>query len=353
MQIPIENIYFLLCYAWNKLDEKERVNVSIDDKTELLDLFAKVLINATKMLLKRGIDKNYIDHTEELAGVKGKVQISETLKSNLLFKQRTICNFDDFSANIILNQILVSTIYRLIRTKGLDKQLKSELVSLQRMLSGIDQIEITNPLFKQDRLSRNNHFYGFVMNVCQIIYESTFPSEEQGKYKFSDFTRDENKMNQLFEAFIRNFYRIEQKKYKTVKKETIKWQFDNTDNESYQYLPQMETDITLENDLEKIIIDAKFYRETMTLNYDKEKIKSSNLYQLFSYLLNQQDSNLKTQNATGILLYPTIETDYNLNFKYSGHKILIRTINLNSNWRNISSRLKEIIELEPITFSLI
>jgi 5-methylcytosine-specific restriction enzyme subunit McrC len=59
MQIPIENIYYLLCYAWNKLDEKERVNVSIDDKTELLDLFAKILINATKMLLKRGIDKNY------------------------------------------------------------------------------------------------------------------------------------------------------------------------------------------------------------------------------------------------------------------------------------------------------
>jgi 5-methylcytosine-specific restriction enzyme subunit McrC len=107
----------------------------------------------------------------------------------------------------------------------------------------------------------------------------------------------------------------------------------------------METDITLENDDEKIIIDAKFYRETMTLNYDKERIKSSNLYQLFSYLLNQHDENLKTLNATGILLYPTIETDYNLNFKYCDHKIQIRTINLNSNWRNISLRLKEIIEL--------
>lgn len=342
MQIPIENIYFLLCYAWNKLDEKERVNVSIDDKTELLDLFAKILINATKTLLKRGIDKNYIDHTEELTGVKGKIQISQTLKSNLLVKQRTICTFDDFSSNIISNRILVSTIYRLTRTKGLDKDLKNELVSLQRMLGGINQIEITSSLFKQVRLNRNNRFYGFVMNVCQIIYDSTLPSEEQGKYKFSDFTRDDNKMNQLFEAFIRNFYRIEQRKYKTVKKETIKWQFDNTDNESYQYLPQMETDITLENEDEKIIIDAKFYRETMTINYDKERIKSANLYQLFSYLLNQQDDSTKTKTATGILLYPTIETDYDLNFKYNEHKIQIRTVNLNLNWRSISTRLKEI-----------
>jgi len=344
VQIPIENIYFLLCYAWNKLEEKERVNVSIEDKTELLDLFAKVLINATKMLLKRGIDKNYIDYTEELAGVKGKVQISQTLKSNLLLKQKTICTYDDFSSNIISNRILVSTIHRLTRTKGLDKQLKNELVSLRRMFPDIDQIEITNSLFKQVKLNRNNRFYGFLMNVCQIVYESTFPSEEHGKYKFSDFTRDDNKMNQLFEAFVRNFYKIEQQQYK-VGIEIIEWQFENPEIESSQYLPQMKTDITLQNDIEKIIIDAKFYRETMSLNYEKERIKSNNLYQLFSYLLNQQDGNSKTQNTKGILLYPTIETDYNLNFKYKTHDIQIRTVNLNSNWRDISVRLKEIVGL--------
>ena len=343
MQIPIENIYYLLCYAWNKLDEKERVNVSIDDRTELLDLFAKVLINATKTLLKRGIDKNYIDHTEEIAGVKGKVQISQTLKSNLLLKQRTICTYDTFTSNVLLNRILVTTLYRLTRTKGLDKELKYELVALQRMLADIDQIEITSSLFKLVILNRNNRFYGFIMNVCQIIFENTLPSEEKGKYKFSDFTRDDRKMNQLFEAFVRNFYRIEQKQYPSIKKETIKWQFASTDNESYQYLPQMETDITLENDTEKIIIDAKFYRETMILNYDKEKIKSENLYQLFSYLLNQEDSDSKTQNASGILLYPTIEADYDLQFQYNKHNIQIRTVNLNTNWKMIESRLKEII----------
>ena len=70
MAIPIENIYYLLCYAWNKLDEKDRVAIAIDDRSDLLDLLAKVLINATKMLLKRGIDKNYITSTIELAGIK-------------------------------------------------------------------------------------------------------------------------------------------------------------------------------------------------------------------------------------------------------------------------------------------
>ncbi len=44
MQIPIQNIYYLLCYAWDSLEEKGRVSVDIDDTTQLLDLFAKVLI---------------------------------------------------------------------------------------------------------------------------------------------------------------------------------------------------------------------------------------------------------------------------------------------------------------------
>lgn len=343
MHIPIENIYYLLCYAWNKLEEKERVNISVDDQTELVDLFAKILINGTKILLKRGIDRSYLDYTDEIPGVKGKVQISQTLKSNLLYKQRSICTFDSFSANILTNRILVTTLYSLARTKGIDRDLKKELIVLRRMFSDIELIPITNSLFSQIKLNRNNRFYGFLMNVCQIIYDNTLPSEELGNYKFTDFTKDERKMNQLFEAFIRNFYKIEQSKYSIVKKETIQWQFTSTQLGDYQFIPKMETDITLENNAEKIIIDAKYYRETMTINYDKEKIKSNNLYQLFSYLLNQEDKTLKTINAKGILLYPTIEKEYDLQYKYKSHMIEIRTINLNSNWKLISDRLKEII----------
>lgn len=343
MHIPIENIYYLLCYAWNKLEEKERVNVEVDDKMEILDLFAKVLINATKILLKRGIDKNYIETTEELAGIKGKIQFSQTIKSNILFKQRTICTFDEFSSNILTNRILLTSIKTLIKTKGLNPDLKKELKSLLIMFSGIEPIKMSKSIFSQVRLNRNNRFYGFLMNVCQIIYENTLPTEQSGEYKFSDFTRDENKMNQLFEAFIRNFYRLEQTKYNSVKSEIINWQFDFTDIDSFQYVPLMKTDISLENSEEKIIIDAKYYRETMSLNYNKEKIKSNNLYQLFSYLLNQEDGTKKCNTAKGILLYPTIETEYNLSYKYKEHNIEINTINLNANWKDIALRLKSFL----------
>jgi 5-methylcytosine-specific restriction enzyme subunit McrC len=39
VNIPIENIYYLLCYAWDKLAEKEVVEVNPLESTSLADLF--------------------------------------------------------------------------------------------------------------------------------------------------------------------------------------------------------------------------------------------------------------------------------------------------------------------------
>lgn len=343
MNIPIENIYYLLCYAWNKLEEKDRVSISIDDKTELLDLLARVLINGTKILLKRGIDRSYESRSNEISGVKGKLELSATLKSNLHLKQRTICNYDEFSANILSNQILVTTLHRLTRTINLDVKIKGEIKTLLWMFDNVDIIEIQSSTFKKISYNRNNMFYGFLLNVCELIYNSSLPLEKEGTWKFIDFTKDDRKMNQLFESFIRNFYKREQTIFPVVKREQIKWDFLYEESDNSQYLPIMETDITLENDSSKIIIDAKFYSETMSGRFGGEKIKSPNLYQLFSYLLNQRTESSKTKNTTGVLIYPSIEKEYNLKYSYESHNIFIKTVNLNTNWILIDKRLKEIL----------
>jgi 5-methylcytosine-specific restriction enzyme subunit McrC len=210
------------------------------------------------------------------------------------------------------------------------------------MFGKISVIELRHSLFRQIKLHRNNRLYGIILKVCQLIFENSLPAEEPGTWKFPDFTRDERKMNQLFEAFVRNFYRIEQHVFK-VRRENINWKLQPDTPELKDFLPIMQTDITLENQSSKIILDAKFYRETMVVNYDKEKIRSANLYQIFSYLLNQEDGSERAQTASGILLYPTIEQDYDLDFRYKNHRISIRTVNLNTNWKAIEKRLKEII----------
>lgn len=342
MHIPIQNIYYLLCYAWNKLEAKDRVSVNTTDETELVDLFAKILIQGTRMLLKRGIDKNYQATRLEWAGVKGKLEFSDTVKTGTHLKQRTICTVDEFSGDILSNRLLIATLHQLMQNRSLDPKLKSEIKPLIWMFPPIQRIHLRSGLFRQVKLHRNNQFYGFLLNVCELIHENSLPTENPGEWAFMDFRRDERKMNQLFEAFLFNFYKRELPSWK-VRREHINWRLTSQSDTDHKYLPLMKTDITLEKPTEKIIIDAKYYRETLASRYDQEKIKSVNLYQLFSYLLNQEDSTPRSKTTRGILLYPQIEQAYDLSYMYKDHPVQIRTVNLAAPWKEIANRLRGVV----------
>lgn len=149
MTIPVQNIYYLLCYAWDKLDEKEIVNVEQEDITELINLFAKVLINGTTHLLKRGLDRYYVKTCEVISGIKGKLNLDATLNKNLLKAQKTVCSYDDFNYNILHNQLLRTTIYKLRRTENIDEDIRRQLKLLDWRLSEIDVINITAPTFSK------------------------------------------------------------------------------------------------------------------------------------------------------------------------------------------------------------
>jgi len=345
MAIPIENIYYLLSYSWNALEEKEKVRVSTDSITNIVDLLAKVLINSTRLLLKRGIEQSYVEYEKEIAGIKGKLLVSETFKVNSLDRQRTICRYDEFSPDVLLNQILVSTLRQLLYIKDLDRRLKEEIRYLLLMFPEIKQIEISKSHFLRIRLNRNNRFYAFVLNVCELIHDSLLPSEKDGSRYFFDFTRDEVKMYRLFESFVFNFYRIEFNNIFKVRRESISWQFSFEEERHAEYIPGMLTDITLENETQKVIIDTKYYQETLATHFERKKVRSANLYQLFSYLLNQETDAERHKNAAGILLYPTTEEELNLRYKYNSHPFFIRTINLNMQWESIDKRLRDIIKI--------
>lgn len=342
MNIPIQNIYYLLCYAWNKLEEKEIVDVQEEESTELVDLFAKILINGTTYLLKKGLDRYYVETENEIRGVKGKLNLSTTIKRNLLIQKRTSCTFDDFNNNILHNQILKTTIYKLLRTEKLDSELRDILRKLFWKLPEIDLIRIDSGIFKKVRLTKNNYFYDFLLKICQIINEDIFIDEKSGNYRFMDFSRDPEKMSLLFEAFIRNFYRLEFPEFE-VKREDIEWRLYPLNEYSEAYLPKMQTDITIESKDRKIIIDTKYYQDTLQSFFDVEKIHSNNLYQLFAYLKNVEENDGLSRDCTGILLYPTVDKRVKLDYRMNDQKILIRTIDLNQHWRNISYDLKEII----------
>lgn len=81
VNIPIRNIYFLLVYAWDVLDEADAVDLDASECTNLLDLFARLLVSGLAMVRRRGLDRGYIAHRDAIAGIRGKLELSASIKA--------------------------------------------------------------------------------------------------------------------------------------------------------------------------------------------------------------------------------------------------------------------------------
>jgi 5-methylcytosine-specific restriction enzyme subunit McrC len=339
--IPIQNIYYLLCYAWNRLDEKDIVNVESLKSTQLVDLFARVLISGTHHLLRRGFDRGYLGLSADTKRPRGKIDFATTLTRNLLIQSRLHCEFDELAYNVLHNQLLKTTIVRIMRIGNLDGELREGLHEINRRLWEIEEVSLSSQLFRRVQLHRNNSYYGFLLNVCELVYDSLLASEDRGTIKFRDFIRDEKKMARLFEAFVKNFYVLEQQRFR-VRALKIEWQASSVDLQAETYLPEMKTDVCLISEHRKIILDCKFYKEALQLNWGKRTIHSSHLYQLLAYLRNKEND-LGWETCEGTLLYPTVEVSHDFSYEIQGHVVNIRTINLNQDWPSIHKDMLEVI----------
>ena len=110
-------------------------------------------------------------------------------------------------------------------------------------------------------------------------------------------------------------------------------------------LPVMQTDITLSKDEKTLIIDAKYYSNTMQTQYDVQKLHSGNLYQIFTYVKNKE-SQLSSQphEVSGMLLYARTDEAIlpNNTYRMSGNRISVQTLDLDCNFEQIAAQLDAI-----------
>lgn len=347
LKIPIQNIYYLLCYAWDKLEEAKKINVSKSDYENAIELYARVLINGCKHLFKRGLEHNYNDVSMEYVGIKGKINFNASLNKNLFKQGRAICQFDEFETNILQNQILKVTLKRLTKIKTLDKKVKQEIWFYYSKFSNVDEIEIQLALFSKVRIHRNNSFYDFLLKISKLIIENTVLDESEGNYNFKEFIGSDKAMASLFEAFIRNFYKKEQLIF-SVRREDINWDAVAVGGSLESYLPKMQTDVTLESANRKIILETKYYSSALNSRFEGKKFHSGNLYQLYSYLRNIETklTHIKNNESEGILLYPVVGYHLNENYILGSHKLSVKTIDLSKSWQEIETQLFEIIDIQ-------
>lgn len=337
--IPIENIYYLLCYAWDRLEEAELTGVTPTPEMRLPELFARVLRGGVTHLLKRGLARAYVTNEEEIAGVRGRLNVGMSLKTASFTRARAWCVFDELSPDTLPNRIVKTTLRELAGVAGLDASLAESLRDLYRRMPGVQEMRITGQSFKRLTLGSNTRYYGFLMDVCELVYRNLLVDEQTGTTMFRDFTRDDAQMARLFERFLFSFYQKEQGGY-TVAAPHLTWRASGHPD-ALEYLPLMRTDIVLRNAKRTMVIDAKYYADTLTEYFGKSTVRSGHLYQLFAYL---QHLDTSPAEVVGVLLYPRTTETVAVHVEVFGHPVLVTTVDLAQPWTRIQSDLLGVLD---------
>jgi 5-methylcytosine-specific restriction enzyme subunit McrC len=340
--IPIQNLYYLLCYAWRRLEEAEKIAIGELKSDSFLNLVAYILLRGTRHLLKRGFDRNYVAIADEAPRIKGRLDLVQSVRRNLLERGQAACEYDELSYDIPHNQILKASIRSLVRLpkSALDDDLRDGLQSLLRQLHDIKDVALSRSLFRSTHIHRNIQFYDFLLKICRLVFDNRTVLEAEGQDALPDFIRDEKQLQRLFEKFVYNFY-AKHTDF-TVRSERLEWLGSASSDDAERLLPTMQTDISLESPTRKIIVDTKFYKSALIRSEHGEMLHSGNLYQMFAYLKNPKPNDMVTQRE-GLLLYPTVEKELDLEYELSGHRLRVCTVDLNQEWRGIHSRLLEVV----------
>ena len=357
--IPIRNVWHMLLYAWNEVPQNELrgwvLKEAFVEQAPTLDtLLASVLIRLVQQRLRIGLGHEYIDEAGTLRGLRGRINFGETIKQHALERGQLICEFQGFRVNSLKNQIIRSTLARLIKVGRFGpepaqvREIQQRLRRVLRDLDGIDFVELTPDLIRRQLYTRggHDHDYRLMLSICDLIVQRQMPADVEAHTTgiVPLINRELLVLYRVYERFVANFYRLHLRDWEVSAQKRLEWHAA----ESNERLPLMIPDIVLQEKTgtarRMIVLDTKFTAQSLVENqWGKAVFDSSHLYQLYAYLKSQEHVSEVHRKAEGILLYPAVQNQFSEKARLQDQVIRIESVDLAAPWQEIERRLMELV----------
>ena len=137
--IRIQNIYYMLSYAFRVLKEQGYRDIATEEFENVSELCTAILIKGVSSQIKKGLYKEYLPKSEPLTLIRGKIDISTSIKEQSMIKKQLVCEYDEFSLNAYMNRIIRTTMDILMRS-GISKERKKQLRKLMIYFSEVEPL---------------------------------------------------------------------------------------------------------------------------------------------------------------------------------------------------------------------
>jgi len=343
--IPIRNLWHMCLYAWNEVPLKSHWTLDVAEEAPTLDaLLASLLVKLVQQRLRIGLGRSYVNKRQSIRGIRGRIDFAESLKQQAFERGQAVCEFQQYSANAPKNQIIRSTLMRLVQIGNFGpehaqaNELRHSLRVLTRALDGVDIIELNLDFIRRQQFNRNDADYRLMMAICELILLRQMPSEQTAELSLPALDRDALILYNIYERFVANFYRIHLHGWNVLRQKQLDWHAKSQND----LMPSLRPDLVLEETATGriIILDTKFTAQSLVTNpWGKRTFDSSHLYQIYAYLRTQEYLSEQHNQATGILLYPTVDYNLSESIELESHTIRIESIDLTAQWQDVEREL--------------
>lgn len=341
--ILIRNIFYMIAYATGTMGNDARTLLttcptlmSDEEFGDLSELFADILVSATRLQKTRGFDSSYFPFEDDLGTVRGRIRLNRSIQLKARGSMLLRCSYDEFSINTYMNQVIKTTIRHLLKISQLPPARRKGLREALLMLSDVETLPSENVDWSFVRYTKQNQSYRFLMSICRIILEHRIPLTGYDNANPLPSLLDEQRLSSLFQNFVKEYYR---KHYKRLNSRAtvIKTGIERP----AASLPALETDVVLNGPDLTLIIDTKCYGTILKAHFGKRILSPEHRNQILSYVLHE---GVNPKPVEGMLLYAesSLEDPVNIHWKELGHSFNARTIDLNLPFDRIAAQLNQI-----------
>ncbi|MCR5618463.1 MAG: hypothetical protein K6F65_00050 [Lachnospiraceae bacterium] len=132
-----------------------------------LDECAKTLADGLTLQVKRGLVKDYVHGTAVENAIRGRMDVSTSLRDRTLYKQRMVCIYEDYTENCPLNRIVKAGAKLLISCPDISEENRKRLQDLMIYFSTVDNISLRRMSWRIN-YGKNGPAYKPMVEACRF-----------------------------------------------------------------------------------------------------------------------------------------------------------------------------------------
>lgn len=308
----IHNVSELLALAYRTLAPPPSAGTAQIDSTTPTEWLLVQLAGEVQELLGRGLRRGYVEQRQRLPFVRGRTR-PVLNPAQLPFLD---CEFTDFIADTPENQLLRGVL-ELLAPGVQNQSVRRKYDDALGYLADVSLIRPSLSHFDRLRLNRLNHHYEPSLRLARLALEGAGVVDSAGNLTAPAYfllmwqVWENATAAALRDAGIHDL--LEKPRYGSA---------------FVHERGQPNLTVTIEPDLvvgrrknPRMAIDLKWAPVLHRNRHGRLRLQNQHLYQIATYAT--------ALNCDGLLLYPLMDDEVDTEYEFNGHRIFIRTVNLN------------------------